>query len=511
MNKRLDHYKELLQVLPRNNVKNSKSYLEKATIMQNAAIEYKKELIKEISKRYKNIIITDENEEVKSLENYLEGMKNNLYLLNEYNDSFEKSGLNEVLYDLRKFYKNDLTKVNNDILSALQKFQMVGITLSSRDFNYGEEVSEYMRMFFIESNPESNNLKATFDKLYWKSPNLIENIYVNFRHLYFDNRKTFEKFYENKLAELNVTNVEKFLMEYENSYRKYLELKSSDIKDLQDKFLNGELDIKEYDDTKIVKLKESMLSKEISPSEQDEMFLKLSYTLKEYKNYLNFKVIIDEVKKIYAEKSSNKNITKGILKNISKLEKKIKKSNRIIDFKRKIRGINTNVEKYFGIIDQTLVELNNLYKEYDISKFKEKIANELSDNSTLLDALKIAYAYKINLMKIIKGDNEEITDQEIKDDIDNLKDFIYYPNNNFVNNISISDMRDIVTIILDKYKLMNMIITKEQLEDNNLDIFISTVSKIIIGGYVGRGNIKYTDLVNACEMKKILEKENIEI
>ena len=29
MNKRIEHYKELLQVLPRNNVKNSKVYLEK--------------------------------------------------------------------------------------------------------------------------------------------------------------------------------------------------------------------------------------------------------------------------------------------------------------------------------------------------------------------------------------------------------------------------------------------------------------------------------------------------
>ncbi len=188
MNKRLEHYKELLQVLPRNNVKNAKAYLDKANLMRDAAIEYKKELLNNIKKRYKHIIITGDNEEVKSLESYLEGMKNNLYLLNTYNDSFEKSGLNEVLYDLRKFYKNDLTEVNNDILQALQKFQMVGITLSSKDFNYGEEVTEYMRMFFIESNPDSNNLKATFDKLYWKSPNLIENIYGNFRHLYFDNK-----------------------------------------------------------------------------------------------------------------------------------------------------------------------------------------------------------------------------------------------------------------------------------------------------------------------------------
>ena len=511
MNKRLEHYKELLQVLPRNNVKNAKAYLEKANVMRDAAIGYKKELISDIKKRYKHIILTSDNEEVKSLESYLEGMKNNLYLLNTYNDSFEKSGLDEVLYDLRKFYKSDLTEVNNDILQALQKFQMVGITLSSKDFNYGEEVTEYMRMFFIESNPDSSNLKATFDKLYWKSPNLIENIYVNFRHLYFENKKIFEKFYDNKLIELNVTNQEKFMAEYENSLRKYLSLKNSDIKALQDKFLNGTLDIKEYDESKTAKLKEGMLSKEIAVEDQDEIFLKLSYTLNEYKNYLDFKIIIDEVKKIYAEKASNKNVTKGILKNITKLEKKIKKANKRIELKRKFRGMNANVEKYYGAIDQTLVELNNLYKEYDIAKFKEKIATELDDSSTLLDALKMAYSYKINLLKIIKSANEEITDEEIEEEIAKLNEFIIYPNNNFVNNITITDMRDIVTIILDKYKLMNIEITNEQIEDNNLDIFIATVNKIVIGTYVSKGSIKYADLVNACEMKKILDAEDVEV
>ena len=154
MNKRIDHYKELLQVLPRNNVKNAREYMKKALIMKKAAVEYKKLLVEEIKRRYYEIVVTGDNEELKVLEGHLEDMKKNLYLLNPYNDSYEKSGLNKNLYDLKKFYNNDLAKVNQDIRIILDKFRTSGITLAAEDFNYGEEVKEYMRMFFIENNPD---------------------------------------------------------------------------------------------------------------------------------------------------------------------------------------------------------------------------------------------------------------------------------------------------------------------------------------------------------------------
>ena len=61
MNKRLEQYKELLQVLPRNNVKNSRAYLKKATLMKQAATEYKNELLLDIQKRYSAIVIQNDN------------------------------------------------------------------------------------------------------------------------------------------------------------------------------------------------------------------------------------------------------------------------------------------------------------------------------------------------------------------------------------------------------------------------------------------------------------------
>ena len=167
-----------------------------------------------------------------------------------------------------------------------------------------------------------------------------------------------------------------------------------------------------------------------------------------------------------------------------------------------------NKDKFYSNIDKSLKELITLYDEYDEAKFKESVANKLNDSSTLLDLLKIASSYKINLKNIIKTLNEEA---DVDKEASTLAEFINYPNNTIINNINIIEEKDVVEIILDKYKLMGINITNEQLEETNLDSTINMINKILIGDYIKHSNLKYIDLNNIVEMKKILEKENIQI
>ena len=92
-----------------------------------------------------------------------------------------------------------------------------------------------------------------------------------------------------------------------------------------------------------------------------------------------------------------------------------------------------------------------------------------------------------------------------------LEEFIYYPNNTIINNITINEDRNVVEMILDKYKLMNVSITAEQIEETNLEIIIGTVNKLLISNCINQSNLKYVDFNNMVEMKKILEKENIKV
>ena len=94
-------------------------------------------------------------------------------------------------------------------------------------------------------------------------------------------------------------------------------------------------------------------------------------------------------------------------------------------------------------------------------------------------------------------------------EIDVIEEFSYYPNTTILNNITIKDDRDIVVIILDKYKLMNIGVSAEELSDSSLDSFISNVNKVVNKNYMRKNNIDYKDFSNACEMKKILDKEGI--
>ena len=504
--KKIDDFKELLNVLPRNNIKNSKTYYRKALMMKDEAQRYKYKLVKEIEKRYNSLILKDDNEDLNSIRDHVMDVKKNLYLLNDFNDSFEKSGLDLLLHKVRKFYKDDLNKVNENIKEVVGRFDQVGIKLTADDFIYGNVVNEYMNVFF--NNYENEKLlRDTFDKLYWKNPDIIEYIYLNFRYLYSINKKKFDKYYENRLVEYNMTNKSKYLSEYKNDLWNYLLLKESNIKLIQDKFINGELEIKDYDDIKTGKIEEGLIIGEMSDALKMESLNKLSYTLYEYKNYLKYKYIIDEIKNIYGSKEANKNLTKDIVKNISKHESKIVKLNKKINFKKKISK-KANLDKFYLMIGTEINELKQLYIDYDDAKFKEKIADMLTDESSLLDALNIGLSFKINLFTILKLENEEKQEEEMLKEIDDIEEFSYYPNITILNNISIKDERDISMIILDKYKLMNISVTYEEMGETNLDSFISNVNKVVIKNYMKKNNINYNDFVSACDMKKIIDKEN---
>lgn len=504
MSKKIDQYKELLEVLPRTNVKNSRDYRKKALVMKQEIQNDRDAVLREIKKRYSKIVIEKDDNDIDKLKDQLVDVERNIQFLNIYNDSYEKTGLSEILYDLSKFYENDLLKVNNDIQMALDEFKTVGVELTAEDFTYGNEVESYMKEFFKEKDIDSPKIHEAFDKLYWKSPNLFEYINLCLRHLYTDNQKSFETYCSNQVKELELEKEEE---RYKNIYSNYLNQVASNVKLLQDKFLEGKLDIKEYEDSKIDKLKASLLLKEDESGDQISNFIKLSYSLYEYKKYLEFKELLENIKKIYQDKN-NKSLTKSILKDINKCEKKILKANK--SSHKKIRIFKANTEKLSNTINTALLELKDHYKNYDDAKFKETVATELDDNSTLLEALKIAAAYKIDFGKLLKLEKEDITQEEIDEKLKDLEEFIMYPNNNIINNVTITEEKDLVMIILDKYKLMNINLTNEQFEDTNIDSLISTVDKILVNHYINDSEISLELLNDACEFKKILDSTNNE-
>ena len=106
--------KELLTNLPKNNVKNINKSLEKINSLLEIYNQKLKEVEKEMQIRYQTYKNYQINPQIDEKKNKRDDLFNKLYLLDN-KSPYEKSGLSRLIYDLEKFFNNDLVSVNETI------------------------------------------------------------------------------------------------------------------------------------------------------------------------------------------------------------------------------------------------------------------------------------------------------------------------------------------------------------------------------------------------------------
>ena len=445
---------EVLNALPRNNKKNEKIYITKVMEVLDKYKEIKKITESEIIKRKNRYESLEKNTKIDALTTKINSIKQLLPLINPYGSSYEKSNLDKVLYELGHFYENDLEKVNEDIKKTIQIFETVGVLLDIDNFNYSFYSKKYMTKFLENKTQE---LKQYFEELYWKCPDIITHITLNFKYLYYQNKKKFDLYYNTKKFEL--INLKE---EYENLYKEKEELIRTSAFLLQQSFLENKLNINDYTIDKVSKAYKSIVSEEKIDLIKNEV-IKLYNNVIEYKNYLEFIPIIDNIKELYKEKDKYKNIYLNKKKEIEKLEKKLYKNTKAlfkITKERKFEVINS-------LVNNEIIELKQKYNELEYNYFLEQIMN-LDESTTIYDLFNLALSNYNYLMK-----NEEI-------DIKKLNSFITNPRINILKNILINDTKDISMLIIDRYNLFGFELKKEQLEQSNLDNLIKEL-EIILG------------------------------
>lgn len=482
--------KNLLDTLPKNNIKNKNKYKE---ALNETVEKYQNILVKienEMSERYKKYTNINENNELELQTLKISNIKENLYLLNHYNSSFEKLNLDKILYRLNHFYKSDLQEANKNINHCINIFKQVGINLQSLDFNYSEYANEYMTVLLNTKDEEK--IKECFEKVYWQCPDLLIHIELNIKYLYYKNIKTFEKYIENKRNEFINGNGENILETYNNLVINSDLLLSNSHYIWLNKFMNNELNVYDYEPAKISKIYASFIKEEKENSSEE--INKLSNSSLEYKNYLYFKYLIDDLKEKYNTKKDQKNILKKLIKEIQKKEKLISKYSSKKNKKEKINIKIMNLIK----------ELESLYEELDVVKFNDIINKKLTEDSSIYEALLIAcsnYLYMVRCMK--KNDKTEGFELEQY----KLIDYILNPYNTIIQNIGFREDKDISLIISDKYKLSNFEITKETFEtEEKIDEIIMNAKKINIFNnfinIIGYDNLKYIIKYKEIEKKE---------
>ena len=511
----IDVSKEILSTMPKNNEKNRNKRKEYINETEEKYGEYKKEILEILSKRYNDQVNIEVNPEISNLEKRLKTIEDVIFLLNDEQTSYERMGLDKNIYKLEKYYKENFENVNEQISQCLRKFEIVGIKLNKEDFNYSTYVTEYMNTFFSEYEHQKVNtdiLKTKFEEIYWKCPDIIIHIELNFRNIYLEKKGTIDKYFEREKAEI-LKKWEKSPIDIKKTYmdlkQQKIEKEQIDKKLLIDKFINGKLNTKNFTDDKFSKnvqkvLPDSVFEKIYTDNEIAENINKFLNSLYEYRNYMEFKFIVEDVKKYYNNKEQYKKSCVEIRKKIDAEEKKLAKNNKsagvfFIFKSKKDNGTNNST--------QLIKDIEDLYKQLDLNTFYEKVATKINEASTIQDVLNLAVEYYEYMISCMIKNQEDISQEEMDLKIEELKEFLNNPYNTIINNIGFLEEKDVVLIIKDRYKLLDFMIEKDDLDINNLDSLISTIEDIQMNINLYKSGINIKDIEQMQKIQKIINSK----
>ena len=529
INAQIDIDKEILSVLPKNNKKNLQAYKDKAAEIGNEYSNYLSEIISEMKRRVIKIKSFVPDPKIEKITQEIQEMENKIVILNPNTTSFEKMQLDETLYTLKRFYRNNLELINESIIRAIESFKTVGIHLSANDFNYSVFTKEYMQVLLEtikkgESN--STKVKDTFEQIYWKCSDIIIHIELNFRSIYLKYEKSIDKYFEEEkkaiIKEMGLK-PDEIIEKYNNLYTQLIEAKNKDTALIVEKFLNNEIVPKDFEPTNIKKNYKRLLGKDLEEFDFDKTqeinknILRLQNSLYEFKNYIKFKYIYDEVLEIYKSKEKYKTICNQKLKQIKKLETKLFKTNKRLNRVENHKGIlkkifnknNNRLEKININVNTQILELRQIYREYEDNKIKNIIVSSFNDSSTIYQVLLLICNFYSFLVNTIIKEFPDIKQEDIFDTIEQFRRFIKYPKFTIINNVKISEDKDIVLMIKDKYYLCDINITKEDLNEDNIFNFITIVNNICQSNYIKNSKTTLEDIQFLLQVNKLLDDNNI--
>ena len=506
--------KAILETMPIKTRKNTEKYLEKVKELHGAALKIKDIVWRSIEKRYAKLTSFSDNEKLEELKNEIEKL-GNVELLNELNTPFEKLGFDRIDHNLSQFYEANLELLNENIKSFIDKFKTMGIELSEEDFKYSGFVHQYMTTFFEayqENNFTSEKLKKKFEDVYWKCTDLVTHIEMNMRYLYEFHSKEIEGY----LDEKNQSFLSNHGLDKNQLVKKYFDLnedlieaKNIDPKTIMQRFVDGKLKIKDFNDKSMQVLYDKLYQNDyykLPEKEQDEVnrnFAKLLNTLREYDTYNHYKYIIADLK----EKAKNKDSFKGLyeqkrkelkkkqvdlLHDNEKYRKSLKRVNMPI-YKLSRKKMERRIYDYPVAANLRIKEIKQLYDEVDEELVNTKIVEFVDDTCSIKYIFKIANSFYNYTYKLVKKHFEDDPDVDTDEEIERLQAFIDQPYKVMLNNIKSIEEPDITSIISNRYKVLNINLEKEDLEEN-LDTLLSDAEKIVTCNNIRKSGLKDSDI-----------------
>lgn len=483
---------DLLPVKTKANRKRKIEYIQEEVYNDNARLL---DVKKEIERRLAVFEGLKENSEIERLATEMKKCD----IINEwnmFNTSYEKMKLDYYLYQLSNYYKDDLEKVNTCINNIVQAFKNVGIVLKKEDFNYNDLAMEYMEQVLNEK--PFNELKSIFEGLYWKNPDLIKIIEVNFKSIYLKYEKNINKYYE--------TRHKKFLKKYKDKdvynlrigiNNRINDLTNQDQYNIFQKFVNKEYSLNDYKD--VDKVKEKYFR---GNSYNYNKLNELIHTLNEYKLLISYKYIFTDMKEKLDKKDTFKKSMASSLKKVRSDEKKLLKLNKKKP-KNTASGSKKHNEKWLFDYKSTFDNIINDYSELETSAFDNIVFEKLTKDSSILDALKTVCSNYLYFVRKTMELEDSQTIEDINEKFNDLNKYVYYNNFYFLNNIALLDEKQMKELISNKYNLENISLSIDSLLEDSVDSTINDITKLINYEYFKKANIDLEDIYLYLEYQTI--------
>ena len=423
------------------------------------------------------------------------------FLLNPLNTYFEKMGFDVLIYQLSNYYAFNHSSLNEVINNFLDKFELVGKKLTKNAFDYNCYVNEYMTSFLevrYSTEKDYSKLSEIFEKIYWVNPDIIRHIELNFRKLIRTHSKIFNEYIskiQNKtMQDNNIVNYEDCLEKLKTAHIELKNISRESVNEIIKKSKNNEFNIEHYLENNKVRINaySSLISSEVNINDKLQMKViyenleKFKDNIIEYENYLKFLPIFNLFKTEF-ESLLSKDIKEykdlhQINITIEQKEKELEKINKKI-FDGKFSLFDFKKEKDVKTLKTESIaktnELYELYKIYDEKYFYSKVLTNLNKNITISDVLNLYYSFDYFKKIAIQKAYETNSYDEIIKYSNNFDLYAIDSTNIIIAGIPVFEESNLARIIANKYRLCNINVTENDLEEENLNSLLKKITLIL--------------------------------
>lgn len=456
---------------------------------------YQKDIYKLIKKKVNEIYPKDNTLEYDKYREKLSNYKKTIIFNNDKYSSFFKLNIFSLI---SKIDIDDSVSLNdvNDILSKIFNiFKDAGVNLNATDFTYSMFTYEYMSLFInsFGNNNFNDIMKKSFDNIYWECPDIIKHIKLNLWFLMDKYKEKLDIYSKSRAIELlNSTGLSK--TELLNNYLKdvsnldnmlarddfyNLEMFMSKKKNILDYLVDSSTRTKNFDQFVI----DGVFADITDTSKFYNVMVDLAHTLGVLKMYYRYEFIIKDMQDKYNNRDENKTLYEQKLKEIKTEE--AKRSKIYNDYlkatgkKGLFHRVNPQKEKSTKLeINEEILKLVTLYDELHDLEILDMINNNITNVSSLYDLFALSYNSYYYLEKMFKEHFAEDTNFSFDEELDKYFDFIYSPYNEFLTKIYAFTNSSVPFVIVDKYRLLGINVTGDNINNDSLDTFMDTVNYV---------------------------------